>query len=66
MDARADVLGRPRQRLEIDMRGDVGLARVLQRIGEGVARDGLQRIAGVAADMAVVDDQRRAARFSSP
>ncbi len=60
MNARADVFGRARQRLEIDMGGDVGLARILQGIGKAVAGDRLEGIAGVAAQMAVIDDQRRA------
>ena len=54
------IFGRARQRLEIDMRGHVGLARRLQGIGEAVARDRLEGVAGVAAQMAVIDDQRRA------
>ena len=54
------ILGGARQRLEIDMGGDVGLARRLQRIGEAVAGDRLEGVAGIAAQMAVVDDQRRA------
>ena len=40
------------------MRGHVGLPGRLQGIGEAVAGDGLKGIAGVAAQMAVVDDQR--------
>ena len=60
VDARAEILGGARQRLEIDMGGDVGLAGIFQGIGEAVAGDGLKGIAGVAAQMAVVDDQRRA------
>ena len=58
--AGADILGRARQRLEVDMGGDVGLARVLQGIGEAVAGDRLEGVAGIAAQMAVIDDQRRA------
>ncbi len=63
---RAEILGGAHQRLEIDMRGDVGLTRILQRIGEAVAGDGLKGIAGVAAQMAVVDDQRRAILVAHP
>ena len=50
--ARADVLCRARERLEIDMGGDVGLTRILQGIGEAVTGDGLKRVAGIAAQMA--------------
>ena len=42
------------------MRGDVGLSRIFQGIGKTVAGDGLKGIAGVAAHVAVIDDQRRA------
>ena len=66
MDARADILSRARQRLEIDMCGDVGMARILQRIGEAVPGDGLEGVAGVAAQMAVIDDQRRAVLVAHP
>ena len=48
------------------MGGDVGLARMLERIGEAVAGDRLKRIAGVAAHVAVVDDQHRAALVAHP
>ena len=58
--ARAEIFGRARQRLEIDMGGDVGLAGIFQGIGEAVAGDRLKGVAGVAAQMAVIDDQRRA------
>ena len=58
---RAGIFRAERKRLEIDMRGQVGLSRIAQRIGETVAGDCLERIAGIAAHMAVVDDQRRAA-----
>ncbi len=60
MDARAEILRRARQRLEIDMGGDVGLARILQGVGEAVAGDGLKGVAGIAAQVAIVDDQRGA------
>ena len=46
---------------EIDLRGQIGLARILQRVGERVAAHGLQGVAERAFGMAVVDDQRRAA-----
>ena len=45
MDARAHDFGALRQRLEIDMRGEVGFARRAQRIGEGMPGDGLQSVA---------------------
>ena len=54
------ILGGARQRLEVDMGGDVGLARRFQGIGEAVAGDRLEGVAGIAAQMAVVDDERRA------
>ena len=60
VDAGADVFGGARERLEVDMGGDVGLARRLQGIGEAVAGDRLKGVAGVAAHMAIVDDERRA------
>ena len=60
VDARADILGGAHQRLEIHMGGDVGLAGIFQRVGEAMAGDGLEGIAGIAAQMAVIDDQRRA------
>ena len=58
--ARAEIFGGARQRLEIDMGGDVGLAGIFQGIGKAVAGDGLKGVAGIAAQMAVIDDQRRA------
>ena len=66
VDARADIFRRARQRLEIDMGGDVGLARIFQGIGKAVAGDGLEGVAGVAAQMAVIDDQRRAVLVAHP
>ena len=63
--AGAEILGGARQRLKIDMGGDVGLTGIFQGIGEAVAGDGLKGIAGVAAQMAVVDDQRRAALIAN-
>ena len=66
MDARADIFGGARKRLEIDMGGDVGLAGIFQRIGETVPGDGLEGVAGVAAQMAVVDDKRRAILVAHP
>ena len=57
---RAPTSSAARQRLEVDISGDVGPARRFQGIGEGVACDGLKGVAGIAAQMAVIDDQRRA------
>ena len=45
VDAAADAFRALRQRLEIDMSGEIGLARRAQRIGEGVSGDRLQRLA---------------------
>jgi len=36
MDARAEIVGGARQRLKIDMGGDVGLTGIFQRVGEAV------------------------------
>ncbi len=44
------------QRLEIDMRGQIGKARLCQRIGIGVIAQGLKRIA-CQVPVTVVDDQ---------
>ncbi len=66
MDARAEILGGPHQGLKIDMGGHVGEAGVFQRIGETVAGDGLKGIAGVAAQMTVIDDQRGAVLIAHP
>ena len=60
VDARAHAFGALRQRLEIDVRGEVGLARRAQRIGEGMPGDRLQCFAQAVSGVAVVDDQRRA------
>ena len=60
------ILGGAHQRLEIDMGGDVGLAGIFQGIGEAVAGDGLKGIAGVAAQVAIIDDQRRAILIAHP
>ena len=61
VDAGADIFRRAGQRLEIDMGGHVGLVRrFFKRIGKTVTGNGLKRIAGIAAHMAVIDDQRRA------
>ena len=62
----AKILGGAHQRLEIDMGGDVGLARIFQGIGKAVAGDGLKGIASIAAQMAVIDDQRGAAVVADP
>ena len=59
--ARAEAVGGMRQRLEIDMRGEVDLAGLAQRIDEVVAADRLQRVADGALRVAIVDHQRGAA-----
>ena len=53
--------GGRRQRVEIDMGGEIALAGRLERIGIGMAGDGLQRVAGAGPIMTVIEDQRRAA-----
>ena len=60
MNKRADIFGGAGQRLEVDMRRDVGLSRSVQGIGEAVTGDRLEGVAGVAAYVTIVDDQRRA------
>ena len=62
VDARAHAFGALRQRLEIDMGGQIGLARRAQRIGEGMSGDRLQRVAQAELGVAIVDDQGRALR----
>ena len=64
--ARAHAFGGERKGLEIDMGGQIDLARRLQRIDEGVAADRLQGVAGRALDVAVIDHQRRAALMHQP
>ena len=65
-DARAHAFGGARERLEIDMGGQIDLAGRLQRIDEGVPADRLQGVAGGALDVAVVDHQRGAALMHQP
>ena len=55
-----------RQRLEIDMRGEIDVAGRGQRIGIGVLADRLQGVADGAFGMAVVDHQRGAAVAREP
>src|SRR5579859_2070163 len=62
--AGVDVLGAARQRFEVDMSGEIGLARILQGVGEAVARNRLEGIAGVAAGMTVIDHERGAAELA--
>ena len=50
MNRAADVFRCARQRLEIDMGGDVGLAGIFQRIGECMAGDRLEGVAHRCAD----------------
>ena len=66
MDARADILGGAGQRLKVDMGGDVGLPRELQRVGKAVSGDRLEGIAGVAAQVSIIDDECRAAVIADP
>src|SRR4051795_2666106 len=47
--------------VESDVSGEIGLARLGERVGEGVAPHGLQGAAERGALVAVVDDERRAA-----
>ena len=58
----AGLAGGPGQLGEIDVDGDVRLARILQRIGEGVAADGLERVGEAGpGPWHVVDRERRPA-----
>ena len=66
MNPRAQIFRSARERLKIDVRGDVGLAGSFQRIGIAVAGDSLECLAGVAAQMTIVDDQRRAVLIAHP
>src|ERR1700740_1610638 len=66
MGPRAEIFGRPHQGLEIDMSCDVSLSGIFQGIGEAVAGDGLKRIAGIAAQGTVIDDQRGAVLGTAP
>ena len=50
-----------RHRREIDVRGQIALARRLERIGKAMARHRLQRVAALARRIAIIDDQRDAA-----
>ena len=43
---------------KVDLRGEVGFARRLQRIGVAVAADRLQRVAEARLGVAVVDEER--------
>jgi hypothetical protein len=63
---RSALLERSAQSLEIDMAGEVAVARALEHVREAVGADRLQRVAGARADMAIVDDQGRAAHRGEP
>src|SRR5262245_1804786 len=54
------AFGGERQRLKVDVSGKVDRARRHQRIGVGMRADRLQRVAGGAFGMAIVDHQRGA------
>ena len=66
VNPRAHALGALADRFEIDMRGQIGLARRAQRVGEGMSGNGLQRIAQAEMGMAVVDDQSRSFLAGAP
>ena len=57
VNARAHAFGALGEGFEVDMRGEVGVARRAKRIGEGMSGDRLQRVAQAEFGMAVVDDQ---------
>ncbi len=57
VNARADRFCALRQRLEIDVGGQIGSARGAQRIGESMSNDRLQCFPQATAGMAIVDDQ---------
>src|SRR5262245_56271035 len=65
-NARPHALSGLRQRLKIDMRGEVDAAWRLQRVGVGMLADRLERVAGRAFGMTVVDHQRSAQRVCQP
>src|SRR5258708_3082495 len=60
MDGGDKMRGGGEEGLESEVGGDVGLTRIFRGIGKTVRGDGLKSVAGVAAQMAVIDDQRRA------
>ncbi len=66
MAARADDIGGNRQIREIDVRGKIGFARRLQRVGEGMTGDRLQGFTQSLPGMAVIDDQRHAVVAHAP
>src|SRR5262249_34028714 len=61
MHPRPHSFGRVRQRLKVDMRGEVDQPWSPQRLSELMPADRLQGIADGALDVAVIDDQRGAA-----
>ena len=66
MNARAHAFRALRQRLEIDVGGQVGVAWRAQRIGKGVTGDRLQRVAQSEMGVTVVDDQSGSVRTHTP
>ena len=58
---RAPARARGGQRGEIDVGGEILLARVVERVGKGVAANRLKRVAVLAAGIAIIDDDRGAA-----
>src|SRR6185295_7699998 len=63
---RAHAFGGNRERLEIDVGGQVYVARGRERIDEGVAANRLQSVTGRALGVAVVDDEGRTALVDQP
>jgi hypothetical protein len=57
-DDRAGSLGRERERLEIDMRGEIGAAGIRERIGRPPAAQGLEALARRARRRPVIDEER--------
>src|SRR5690348_4442678 len=66
MDACADALCRTRERLEINVPGQVGRSWIGQRIGEDVGANSLQGLADLACDVPEVNHQRGAANTRHP
>ena len=58
--------GARRERREIDMRGEVGLAGAVQHVHMVMRLDRLQRVADAGSQMAVVDEQAGAAMAGDP
>jgi hypothetical protein len=60
-DLEARLAGCARKGAEVDVRGEIGFARMRQRIGVGVAADGLQGLAGLRRGVALVYREQCAA-----